>query len=86
MAAPAVAAANAEPVYAEDLGVGDRVQAMDGFRATVRFVGSIPRASPPDGWIGVEWDAVRARCSLCLRVCSCSNDHYLCLVRAGRSW
>eukprot|EP00960_Hanusia_phi_P031375 749263-Hanusia_phi.AAC.10 len=36
--------------------VGDRVQSQDGFRATVRYVGSVTGATPEDGWVGLEWD------------------------------
>ena len=41
----------------ESLALGDRVQSVDNFRGTVRFIGSVEGAAPQDGWVGVEWDA-----------------------------
>ena len=29
---------------------------IEGYRATVKYTGSIVSAKPEDGWIGVEWD------------------------------
>ncbi len=40
-----------------DLAVGDRVQDVDGFRATVRYIGDVAGAKPEYGWVGLEWDA-----------------------------
>ncbi len=40
----------------KDLAVGERVQDLDGFRATVRYIGDVTGANPVHGWIGLEWD------------------------------
>jgi hypothetical protein len=33
-----------------------QVRDVEGYRATVKYVGSIAGARPEEGWIGVEWD------------------------------
>ena len=42
-----------------DLSVGDRVQSRDDSRATVRFLGTVPGATPVGDWVGLEWDEDR---------------------------
>ena len=29
---------------------------VEGYRATVKYIGAIANAKPEEGWIGVEWD------------------------------
>lgn len=36
--------------------IAERVQSVDGYRATVRYVGSVSGAMPEEGWVGLEWD------------------------------
>ncbi len=33
-----------------------QVRDIEGYRATVKYIGAIANAKPEDGWIGVEWD------------------------------
>lgn len=33
-----------------------QVRDIEGYRATVKYIGAIASAKPEEGWIGVEWD------------------------------